>query len=117
MAQGTEASMRLTKLAFAAEGTLRAHSAQRGYRGNPAQPNDKEEMESLPYQLLHSGRNSPRFLVSACFCFCSEPSLVSRQSRLPHLYRELPDSADDLCSCLRPPSLPSLTGILLGPVV
>jgi hypothetical protein len=27
-----------------------------GCRGNPAQPNDKKEMESLPHQMLHSGR-------------------------------------------------------------
>lgn len=73
-----------------------------GCRGNPAQPNEKKEMESLPHQLLRSGRKkSPHFLVSARFCFCSEPNLMSRQSQLPCPQGALPGSTDGLGSCCR----------------
>lgn len=51
--------------------------------------NDKGEMESLPQQLLYSGRKSPHFLACACFPFCSEPSLVSGEPPLPWPHREL----------------------------
>lgn len=38
----------------------------------PCRANDKGEMESLPYQLLYSGRNSPHFL--ACAVLATAPS-------------------------------------------
>lgn len=48
------------------DGTLQTHSAQSGCRGNPAGPMIRGEMESLPYQLLYSGRKKKSSLPRVC---------------------------------------------------
>lgn len=59
--------------------SLRTHSAPTGCRGNPARPVIRGEMESLPQQLLSSGRSSPHFLA------CALPATTRSGRQLPLL--------------------------------
>lgn len=64
---GGRKSHRRQRFAVTQSGSvLQTHSAQSGCRGNPARPMIRGEMESLPYQLLYSGRKKKSSLPRVC---------------------------------------------------
>lgn len=64
--QGTEACSCQSPPTPICRWNLKTHSAQSGCRGNPAQPMIRGEMESLPHQLLYSGRKKSSLPRGCC---------------------------------------------------